>query len=65
MNCMSWNVWGPIDLHRKYYVHDTKCQFDLDVLSLHEVKFFGFLLTLASRVIWPDSVVFASQHESG
>lgn len=64
MICLSWNVWGLIDLPRKYFIHDTRHHLgNLDVLCLKEVKISGFLLNSSCRVIWPDGVVFSSQHE--
>ena len=62
MNCLSWNVYGLTDLPRKNYIHDTKSQFDLDVLCLQEVKVDEFLLTSTFHVIWLDSLIFVSQH---
>ena len=66
MNFLSWNVQGLTNLPRKYSTHDTKHRLgNIDVLCLQEVKVSRFFLDLAYRVIWPDGVSFASQHESG
>ena len=66
MNILSWNVWRLTDLSRKYSICDTKYRLgNIDVLCLQEVKVFGFLLDSACHVIWPDGVIFASQHEVG
>ena len=66
MNFLSWNVRGLTDLHRKYYVRDTRHRLsNLDFLCMQEVKISGFMLAFACRVIWQDGILFPSQHEAG
>ena len=59
MNFLSWNVRGLTDLHRKFYVQDTRHRIgNLDFLYMQEVKISGFMLSAACRVIWQDGIFF-------
>ena len=65
MNFLSWNVRGIIDLPKKYYVRDARHRLgNLGFPYLQEVKIFGFMLSVACRIIWQDGVMFSSQHEA-